>query len=195
LLTSIAVFVGYNLLNGMKGGVDNAAHIGGLIGGLVVGYAYFPSLKRNDAAPLKYSITGVLTVLILTASFIVYKKIPNDIGTYDAKIKEFVSMEAMALELYRLPENTPKEKLLYEIKDRGLYYWNENIKLLNDLEQLNLPDGIHDRNKKLLDYCDLRIKSYNCIYKAVEQDTDIYKDSIEYYNKQIETIINGLKGK
>lgn len=193
LLTSIAVFVGYNLLNGMKGGIDNAAHIGGLIGGVVVGYAYYPSLKKPEATNLKYSVIGVLAVLILATSFIAYKKIPNDIGKYDAKIKEFFSMETMALQVYSLPQNTPKEKLLYEIKDKGLYYWNESIKLLSNLEKLNLPDGIHDRNKKLIVYCNLRIKSYNFIYKAIEQDTDTYKDSIEFYNRKIETIINELK--
>ena len=86
-------------------------------------------------------------------------------------------------------------ELLYEIKERGIYYWNENINLLNDLDKLNLPDAIHERNKELLDYCDLRIKSYNCIYNQVEQNTDIYQDSIQYYDKQIEVIIDRLKGK
>jgi len=195
LLTSIVVFVGYNLLNGMKGGIDNAAHIGGLVAGLVVGYAYFPSLKKPGAPNLKYSIIGVLTVLIILFSFIVYNKIPNDIGQYDKKMRSFVSMEAIALELYSLPQDTPNEKILSEIKDKGIYYWNENIKLLNDVEKLNLPEELHNKNKKLLHYCDLRIKSYNFLYKAVEQNTDIYKDSIEFYNKQIEATIEELKGK
>ena len=47
LLTSIGVFVGYNLLNGMKDGIDNAAHIGGLMAGLVIGFAFVPSLKNQ----------------------------------------------------------------------------------------------------------------------------------------------------
>jgi rhomboid protease GluP len=47
LLTSIAVFVGYNILNGLQpnSGIDNAAHIGGLISGLIIGYAFVPSLR------------------------------------------------------------------------------------------------------------------------------------------------------
>lgn len=192
LLTSIAVFVGYNLLNGMKGGIDNAAHIGGLISGLAIGYAYIPSLKKPATTNLKYGIIGILAVLVLSVSFMVYQKIPNDIGKYDEKMKVFAAAETKALGIYNLPENTPKEKLLQEIKENGLYYWGENIKLLNDLERLDLPDEMHDRNEKLLQYCDLRIKSYNLIYKAIEQDTDIYQDSIMNYNKQIETIINGL---
>ena len=36
LLTSILIFVGYNLVYGMKAGIDNAAHIGGFVAGAVI---------------------------------------------------------------------------------------------------------------------------------------------------------------
>lgn len=195
LLTSIALFVGYNLVNGLRGGIDNAAHLGGVIGGLVIGYGYFLSLKKPDLPSLKYSTIGMLTVLILSASFFIYTKIPNDIGKYDEKMKSFDSMEAMALEIYNLPRNTPREKLLSEIRGGGLYYWNESIRLLNDVEKLNLPAELHDRNKKLIEYCNLRIKSYELIYKAVDENTDQYKDQIENYNMQIEEAIHRLNEK
>lgn len=194
-LTSIGIFVGYNLLNGLKGGIDNAAHIGGLISGLLIGYAFLPGLKNAGNKNKEYKTIGILAALVLSISFYVYKKIPNDIGNYDTKMKEFFSKETAALEVYSLPQHTPKDKLLSRIRDSGIYYWQENIKLINELEQLNLPDEIHDRNKKLLDYCELRIKSYQLIYRTVEQDTDSYQDSIVYYNQRIEAIVNGLKEK
>ena len=59
LLTSIGVFVVYNLANGMKPGIDNAAHIGGLVSGFIIGYLYYPSLKNPDAMDIKFgSIMG-----------------------------------------------------------------------------------------------------------------------------------------
>jgi rhomboid protease GluP len=194
LLTSIAVFVGYNLLNGLKGGIDNAAHIGGLIGGLVIGYAFIPSLKKIDEHKFKYMTVGLLTVLVLVSSFAVYKKLPNDIGTYDTKMKEFVAMESMALEVYNLPQNTPNEKLLYGLKERGIYYWEENIKLFDSFKDLDLPIEIRIKNRLLREYCELRIKSYELIYRAISENTEQYKEQIENYNKQIEVKINELSG-
>ncbi|MET0393712.1 MAG: rhomboid family intramembrane serine protease [Chitinophagaceae bacterium] len=49
LLISTAVFVGYNLLMGLTGGVDNAAHIGGLVSGFLIGCLLAPGLRRQSA--------------------------------------------------------------------------------------------------------------------------------------------------
>lgn len=192
LLTSIAIFVGYNLIYGLNGDIDNAAHIGGLLGGLVIGYAFIPSLKEPEENNLKFVTIGFLSILILVSSFIVYKKLPNDIVAYDTKIKEFLTMEAMALEVYNLPKNTPNDEILFDLKDRGIYYWNENIKLIDSFKDMDLPSEIKTRNSLLKEYCELRIKSYELLYKAVSEDTDQYRSQIEDYNKQIEAKIKEI---
>jgi rhomboid protease GluP len=196
LLASIAVFVGYNILNGLKpdSGIDNAAHIGGLISGLIIGYAFVPSLKKHDNAILKSLTIGILSVILLISSFTVYKSLPNDIGKYNEKMNTFIAMESMALEVFSLPGGTPTEKILYELKDRGIYYWNENLKLIESLNDLDLPQPIKERNVKLKEYCELRIKSYELYYKAISENTDKYQMEINDYNNKIETIIKELTG-
>lgn len=192
LLTSIAVFVGYNLINGLRDGIDNAAHIGGLIGGLLIGYAFIPSLKKTHEGKLKYGTIALLSLIILVSSFVVYQRIPNDIGQYDTKIQKFFSMEELALEVYNLPQDTPNDKLLYSINDIGIYYWNENIKLIDSFEELNLPGEIRVRNGILKEYCQLRIKCYELLYKAISENTNQYQQQIEDYNLQIEAKIKEL---
>lgn len=193
LLTSIAVFVCYNLVNGLRGGIDNAAHIGGLIGGLLIGYSFLPSLKKPNATNLKHVTIGTLSIFIISISLLVFIKIPNDIKKYDQKLEEFVTSEELALSIYNLPENTPKDKLLQEIKEKGIYNWNKNLKLIKELEKLKLPEMFRLRNAKLIEYCEVRIKNYNLLYKAINENTSIYKDSIEKNDKTIDAIIKSLE--
>ncbi len=192
-LVSIAVFVLYNLLNGLNGGIDNAAHIGGLISGIIIGYAFYPSLDADPSPKQKYSTIGVITVVVILMSLIVYNKVPNDLPEYNERMQQFSSNESMALEIYRMSENSPKEELMYEIQNRGIYYWNENIKLVSELDRLELPDFIHKRNIKLIQYCKLRIKSYELLYKAVKEDRYKYRRQIDDYERQINTVILELR--
>lgn len=72
LLTSILIFVGYNLVYGMKEGIDNAAHIGGLLSGFLLGIVYVFSYKFEKAdARRTVSIIGELGIFcIFLFSFI-----------------------------------------------------------------------------------------------------------------------------
>jgi rhomboid protease GluP len=194
LFTSIIIFVAYNIINGLKpnSGIDNAAHIGGLLSGFLIGYALIPSLKQFKNKLIKFSTIGALTFVLLISSFTIYQTLPNDIAIYEKEMERFASMELKALEVYNLPNGTPNEKILTELKDNGLHYWNENLKLINSLEELDLPLLIQVRNNKLKDYCELRIKSYELIYKSIIEDSYLYDNEIEEYNKEIEEIIADL---
>jgi rhomboid protease GluP len=44
LFSSIAVFIMYNLIGRLNGSIDNAAHVGGLLCGFLMGYLLIPSL-------------------------------------------------------------------------------------------------------------------------------------------------------
>lgn len=72
LLTSILIFVGYNLVYGMKEGIDNAAHIGGLLSGFLLGIVYvFSNKTEKNVARRTISIIGELGIFcIFLFSFI-----------------------------------------------------------------------------------------------------------------------------
>lgn len=46
-LFSTLIFIGFNLLMGFTGGIDNAAHIGGLVSGFVIGIIVSKQLKKE----------------------------------------------------------------------------------------------------------------------------------------------------
>jgi rhomboid protease GluP len=195
LFTSIAVFVGYNILYGMRGGIDNAAHIGGVLCGVFIGFSYFPGLRKHKTPGLKYLTIALLTLVTISVSAVVYRHLPNDMGKYNAFMKEFTALEEKALEIYNMPKDAPKEQLLASITENGLPGWKESIRIIGEADKLDLPDDLYDRNKKILWYCDLRIKSYELIYKSINEETEQYTRAIGFYDRQIEAVIAELNGR
>ena len=60
-------------------------------------------------------------------------------------------------------------------------------------EKLNLPEEVHRRNQRLIDYCNLRIKLYGLLYQSAAENSSDYKDSINFYNLSIEKVIRSFK--
>jgi rhomboid protease GluP len=193
LMIITASFVGYNLVLGLQGNTDNAAHIGGLLSGVVIGYSIVPILKRNDDLRSKINYVLFSTAITIALCTLIFKSIiPYQFDKYNSLVERFVVLESMALEMFEMPESTPKEEFLFEIKTRSLYYWNENKKIINEADLLYLPGPIQIRNKKLLEYCELRIKNCQLIYKSIEESTVDYSLKINQTNDQIESILNEL---
>jgi len=65
---------------------------------------------------------------------------------------------------------------------------------LQSFDNADLPEAIEKRNEKLKEYCQVRIKSYETIYKSVEEETDQYQQEIQKYNQQIEKLISEISG-
>ena len=68
LLQSIGVFVVFNLIYGTKSGIDNAAHIGGLLSGLIIGFIFYPLLKKEDKEiKSNLALLAIVAVAVLSA--------------------------------------------------------------------------------------------------------------------------------
>jgi membrane associated rhomboid family serine protease len=68
LLQSIGVFVVFNLIYGTTAGVDNAAHIGGLVSGLVIGFVFYPLLKKEDkGVKSNFALLAIIAGAVLSA--------------------------------------------------------------------------------------------------------------------------------
>jgi rhomboid protease GluP len=193
LFTSIGIFVVFNLMNGANAGIDNAAHIGGLVSGLLIGYAYYPSLKTPN---LKYLTVGLLLVATTIASFCIYHNIPEDgLTKYEKAMKDFSQNEAIALQVFNGNKHTGQE-MLSDIKDKGIANWNKGLKIVESTDKLDIPQELKDRNSKIKQYCQLQIVKYGLLYKAVEQNNTLqYDNSIDSCNTAINGILKSLKGK
>ncbi len=72
-MSSLLLFAGYNLLFGMQAGVDNSAHIGGLLAGIALGLVLAPSVTKAPELRRIWSVatlTGMAIVLLAATLFL-----------------------------------------------------------------------------------------------------------------------------
>ncbi len=185
MLSSVLIFVGYNLLNGLQGSVDNAAHIGGLVSGMLVGYIFYPALKDKDAIiSEKYSIR-IISVGVIVATIFIYFTTTNAIGIYDRKMTEFLDLEREALVVYNLSDTTSQVSMLRILKNPGMANWKKCLKIVDDVNGLNLPMQLKERNKLMRIYCNIRLETYNLLHDLTKDTTQRERINAEIENLNI----------
>jgi len=197
-LVSMLVFVGYNLVYGLRGGVDNAAHLGGLLSGLIVGYSLYPSLtKRQPHKRTRNTLLYYGTIsMALFLTFIITLNKPKPSVEYFKYMDSFAKLEEKALGLYRLSSFAPREMQLNAISRDGIPNWKECKTVLCKIDSIKgLPEDLLERNLLVKEYCDLRIVSYKLILNSIKQGNPLYSFLIEGYNRRIEQLLNELTAK
>ena len=190
-LISILFFVGYNLLYGLKGGIDNAAHVGGLFSGILFGFSLYPSLSSPKEKVKAWLIPIVSLVFIMTCGILVLKA-PNNIVRYEKKFAKFVDLESKALSVY---PNSLENFSLDAFKKDGIPNWKKCQSILSEIDNLShLPEELYTRNVFLARYCKYRIACYGLMEKAIEENTPKYARQIEQYNMILALLVRRIQG-
>jgi rhomboid protease GluP len=193
ILQSILIFVGYNIFYGFKpgSGIDNSAHLGGLVSGMAIGYIYYfgfkqPSEKKTQTIT---GLVGLATILILfsvlrnekTAPVTVdYKTgaIYNKPGDkFEEKLLEFGLLEVKATS----PESdsllTPEQRL-EKFEQESVPAWEEASKVADELKSVASTEKQGTKASKLKEYVDLRKEIVKLKIKALKENSNQYDEQV-----------------
>jgi rhomboid protease GluP len=193
LLLSTLTFIGYNVLFGFtQAGIDNAAHIGGVLSGFIIGFLYYPFIRQQKkSSVLSMSLVGVVLIIIWAAPRLItnpYVKFNSEIETFSAKEKKALWMyeanfpKPLTVEAYRFRER---------LKTEGTDLWKENLALLNALN--DMPSDLQERIDLLKRYCRLRIESCETMLSLTQYQSNAEMNHAQEVEKQLVGVIDSLR--
>jgi rhomboid protease GluP len=190
LLGSIGIFVVYNLLNGLKGSVDNAAHIGGLLSGLVMGFATYLALARKEIPGIRLGSILLPTALLALAGTVALAPLATDDKQFEARLGSFYDNQSEGMILFEMAGGSASpEELLEELRRRSLPAWYANRALLEDLGKLRLSSYNQERQRLMLAYSELRLKQMDLMQMELGGSFD---RTLPNQLRTVEEQINGI---
>ncbi len=184
LLQSIGIFIGYNILYGAKSdATDNAAHLGGLVSGFVIGYLYYFSIKQ----PARIGKTAAIGIVALISVAITtwYLNRPLDQSTrYLQAIKSLQEIETKALAPLN---NDDPGTMLNEVVAITQPEWKKAKELIDKTAGYDLNTNL-SRNRKLIsEYIALRIRQTELIIQSLKGDFSA--------NEELSTMVDQINSK
>jgi rhomboid protease GluP len=194
LLQSIAIFVVYNLVYGMQSGVDNAAHIGGLLSGLATGYLYYLDLGKKVNIG-KNVITAGVMLLTIAGTWLFLQKFSDDSVRFSQLFTEYSKQEELALTPLRNTDNMTAAEFKNQLEKNSLPAWNRNHELIQQMEQLRLPDNLKQYFNNLKIYTGLRKEETELLIKAQNEPAGTYDSRLEEISQKLREILKEMEGK
>lgn len=191
LLQSVAVFIVVNLMYGSVGTIDNAAHIGGLLGGLFLGCSILPSFYKPDSS-LNKSFLYIALLLIIVGGGLFYKYYNAQYRAYEGSFQLFKKNEEKALNVFG-NNIVSEESHLNNIQKNGINVWKSNKSQIAKMKSLNLPEYYSNFAYQLEIYNNLRLMNYELIYKRIDEASNEYDLAIDSTDREIELLVKEME--
>ncbi len=190
LLASVVFFVAYNLVTACDAAsnIDTAAHIGGLIAGVAVGYMFVPPLRKPQSALRQRISAAAVFASFVLVLFVAYRTKPSDVGRMEEYLERFANNEKAASAVLQMPYIASDDILLQELRNTCVPNWRENTKLVDSCRALNVPKKMRTRLAILRRYSELNLQLYEVLITAIEQQSSTFETNIDELGAQIEAL-------
>jgi rhomboid protease GluP len=190
LLISTLLVVTIILISGLQRGIDNSAHVVGLISGFVFTWVFQWSIAKPHLKPVwSYAIVVLLAttitgaILALTPNYQLEKF--NELS-YSYHRNEFQAWRIYYYNNY-FPNGTKEEKLR-RITHYGISNWQKNVAISKEMQALILPETHKQKADRMSKFSETLLKINQLLYYECAEGTDKYRPEIERLTNQMNAI-------
>jgi rhomboid protease GluP len=211
LLSSIGIFVVFNLLYGMKSGVDNSAHIGGLLSGLVIGFVYYLLMKKEEGGDKKQFVLAVIIAATIAITWFYLNSNKNTISEkerkeaqmlvrtisykdgekYIEKINAFIELENTALAPLN-DSSLNNVEIAERLNNISVGEWENAKNMLQEMKTYDVSDIDKQKTLILEEYIDARVEEINIINEVAKEEKNEDYERLKAIREKITGMINKL---
>ncbi|MGE0636626.1 MAG: rhomboid family intramembrane serine protease [Bacteroidia bacterium] len=185
----------FNLLYGLKDGIDNSAHLGGIFYGMFAALVFYPSYRKKESFSVTLLNDVVLIVISVGIFVYAYQHIPKGMAYYDDVMEQFDINQDKALLVLRQLDN---DSVYYEktdyyiqrIEEEGIKSWDRNITALAELN--NLPENYGTRVELLMKYSLLRKEACEVVIKNLKDNRGPYINEVGILYDSMDVVVKEL---
>ncbi len=172
LLISIGIYLALSLATiFMQTNFDHGAHIGGLLMGILLGLLLFPGLRTRANVKNTLPATAVAATVLAIAYFL----LPRDVNTYIKKLQQLDENFILSYGVYNTRSEEEKVKWL---KNYSIYYMDQNLRIMDEIDQLSLGIDSRKRNALLRRLVETQKRVFDYNYRTLVEGKNSYDQQI-----------------
>ncbi|HEY0977019.1 MAG TPA: rhomboid family intramembrane serine protease [Flavobacteriales bacterium] len=192
LLSSIGLFVVYNLIYGLKGNVDNAAHLGGLLSGVVLGFTMYIALRKPEQQGLAWGTMVLPAAVLFGGGAVALGSLPGDDAAFLERIGQYDHFEADGLALFDMPEDATGDVQLKILEEKSAPAWDSAWVLLGTTKEMDLSPAMARHRDRIIAYTKERME-HTALVRRVLQGEEGLSGPIQASSARIEAILEEMK--
>lgn len=188
-LASAGTFLAFNLFMGLSGKIDNAAHLGGLAAGIVIGLLVS---KWHGAGAWRPVLAGSAIALALAAVLI--GNSTNDVKAFQKKMEEFSGIEESVLQQWASAQTVANASNSAQMYEACTVEWDKAIAIAREVEGYKLPENMHAFTVLLVDFCEKRGALLRLLQQSATNNSIEVQSAIDSLNTELEKVNAQMEG-